>query len=181
MSDIQIASRYAKSIFELASEKGVLEETAADFKLIQQVCSQNRDFVVMLENKIIGIDKKWEIIKSIFAGKISDLTVTFLNVVTSKNREEHIQAISAAFETQYNEANGVVKAQLITTVPLEASQISQFEAFALKESSAKAVQLETAVDDALIGGYVLRIGDQLIDNSVKSRLAKLRQSLLAKV
>ncbi|GJM62204.1 MULTISPECIES: ATP synthase F1 subunit delta [Persicobacter] len=181
MSDIQVASRYAKSIFELASEKGVLEATAADFKLIQQVCSQNRDFVVMLENPIIGIDKKWGIIKSIFEGKISELAMTFLNVVTSKNREEHIQSISAAFEEQYNEANGVVKAQLTTTVALEASQLTQFEAFALKESKAKSVQLETAVDDALIGGYILRIGDQLIDNSVKSRLAKLRQSLLAKV
>ncbi|BDD00222.1 ATP synthase F1 subunit delta [Persicobacter psychrovividus] len=181
MSDIKVASRYAKSIFELASEKGTLEQTSQDFKLIEEVCEQNREFTLMLKNPIIDISKKWEIVKAIFEGKVSDLTLRFLQVVNDKKRIDHIRSIADSFEARYNEKNGIIKAHLETTFQLDAEQFSQFEQIALARTGAKAVQLEAAVNPALIGGYIFRIGDQMIDNSVKNRLTKLRQSLTAKV
>lgn len=174
MSDIRVASRYAKSLIELADEKGVLEQVHNDMLLFSKVVSQNRDFELLLTNPVITPDKKLAVLTGIFGGKVQQMTQMFFNIVTSKNRESVLTFIASEFEKQYNELKGIQVVTVRSAVPLAPAQrdalIKQLTA-----ETGKIIQLKESVDPSLIGGFVLRVGDKQIDNSVKNSLRKLKK------
>lgn len=173
MSDIRVASRYAKSLIELADEKGVLEEVHNDMLLFSKVVHQNRDFELMLTNPIIKPDKKLAVLNSIFGGKVEPMTQMFFDIVARKNRESVLPLMTAQFEKQYNELKGI---QVVTvkSAALLAPAQRDFLIKQLTAETGKIIQLKESVDPSLIGGFVLRVGDKQIDSSVKNSLRKLR-------
>lgn len=173
MSDIRVASRYAKSLLDLAIEKGTLEQVRQDMLLLDKTVQENRDYRLMLKNPIIKHDKKLAILKAIFGGKISDMTSLFLEIITRKNREAVLESVPQEFENQYNLKNNIQTATITTAVPLDANLRDEFSQIVARKTG-KTVQLEEKVDPALIGGYVLTIGDTQIDDSIKSSLQRLR-------
>lgn len=173
MSDTRVASRYAKSLLDLAQEKGMLEQVRQDMLLLDKTVQQNRDYQLMLKNPIIKHDKKLAILKAIFGGKVSDMTSLFLEIVTRKNREAVLESMPAEFEKQYNLKNNIQKATITTAVPLDSNLRDEFSQLVAKKTG-KTIQLEEKVDPSLIGGFVLTIGDTQIDDSIKSSLQRLR-------
>lgn len=173
MSDIRVASRYAKSLIELADEKGVLEEVHADMLLLSSIISANRDFKLLLHNPVIKSNKKLAILNQIFTGKVQPMTLMFFNIVASKGRESVLAFIAAEFEKQYNELKGIQVAKVTTAVPLLPADrdilIKQLTA-----ETGKIIQLEETIDPALIGGILLRVGDRQIDSTVKDKLRRLK-------
>ncbi|QCR24195.1 ATP synthase F1 subunit delta [Pontibacter sp. SGAir0037] len=175
MSEIRVASRYAKSLIELAEEKGVLEQVNEDMKLFSNIVSQNRDFKLLLRNPIVKSDKKLAVINGIFKGKVQDMTLSFFNIVARKNRESLLDVVASEFKTQYNLRKGIQKATVTSAAPLTPA-LRQELAQRLANQTGKAVELEEIVDPSLIGGFVLRIGDQQIDSSVKYKIRKLKNN-----
>lgn len=173
MSDIRVASRYAKSLIELADEKGVLEQVQQDMLLFSKVVSQNRDFQLMLTNPVIKSDKKLKVINSIFTGKVHKLTLMFFNLVAQKSREAVLLSMTSEFERQYNEVKGIQIATVVSAVPFAPAQRDALIRQLTLETG-KIIQLKETVDPSLIGGFVLRVGDKQIDSSVKNSLRKLR-------
>lgn len=173
MSDIRVASRYSKSLIELANEKGILEEIHQDMILFSKVVSQNRDFQLLLTNPVVKSDKKLAVINSIFTGKVQPMTLMFFNIVAKKKRESVLTFIASEFEKQYNEVKGIQVVSVTSAFPLAAAQreslIKQLAA-----ETGKTIQLKESIDPSLIGGFVLRVGDKQIDSSVKNSLRKLR-------
>ena len=173
MSELRVASRYAKSLLELAAEQGVLEEVHADMISFHKVCTVNRDFYLMLKNPIIKHDKKLAILKAIFSDKVNKLTLAIFDIITRKNRESILDAIAKEFHLQYNIYKGVEVAQIVSAVPLGKDIKAKIEALVSKISSFDKVELEEKVDEDLIGGYILTVGDRQIDDSIKSKLKAL--------
>src|SRR4051812_10039428 len=97
-----VASRYAKSLLDLAIEMKQVEEVNKDMRLIKSVCHQNRELSLLLKSPVIGTEKKNAIVKAIFDGKVSKTTLSFLNLLTLKRREGDIEEIAIAFNDQYN-------------------------------------------------------------------------------
>lgn len=174
MSDVRAASRYAKSLLELADEKGVLEEVQQDMLLLNSVCEENRSFLLMLKNPIIKHRKKKAILELIFNGKVNDVTMAIFDIITRKNREAILPSIATEFIKQYNIKKGVEVAKVITTVPLDAKLKKEFENIVLQISKSKSVQLEEVVDENIIGGFVLKVGDRQIDDSIKTKINELK-------
>ncbi|MDH5367378.1 MAG: ATP synthase F1 subunit delta [Cyclobacteriaceae bacterium] len=174
MSDFRAASRYAKSLLELADEKGVLEEVQKDMLLLSSVCKTNRDFSLMLINPIVKHRKKREILEAIFKGKVNKVTISIFDIITRKNREAILPSIATEFNKQYNIKKGIEVAKVITTVPLDAKLKKEFENIVSKISKSKTVQLEEVVDKNIIGGFVLKLGDRQIDDSIKTKLNELK-------
>lgn len=173
MSELRVASRYAKSLIELANERGVLEQVHADMQLFTSTVAQSRDFKLLLQNPIVKPEKKLAVLTAIFQGKVQELTLAFYNIVARKKRESYLEAIASSFEAQYNELKGIEKATVVSAIPLTAvlrDQLGQ----RLAAESGKQIILEEKIDPSLIGGFVLRIGDKQIDSSVKHSLRKLR-------
>lgn len=175
MSDIRVASRYAKSLIELAEEKGVLEKVHEDMKLFSNVVSQNRAFQLLLQNPIVKPDKKLAVINGVFTGKVNEMTLAFFNIVARKNRESLLAQIAVEFKEQYNLYKGIQRASVTSAVALDAGLYTQL-AQQLANETGKRIELEQIIDPSLIGGFVLRVGDKQIDSSVKYNLNKLRNN-----
>lgn len=173
MSEYRVASRYAKSLLELAEEKGVLEEIFNDMKQFSNVCKESREFELMLKNPIIKHDKKNAILKSIFKGKVHDITLAIFDIITRKNREPILPKMAKAFLTQYNIKKGIEEARVTTAVALTDELRKEMVSLVKKISSKNEVQLKEVIDEDMIGGYILKIGDRQIDDSLRSKIKEL--------
>lgn len=174
MADSRAASRYVKSLLGLAVEQKVLDEIHRDMLLFSKVCDENRSFGLMLQNPIIKHDKKLEILKKIFKGKVHSLTMAFFDIITRKNRESILSGIAKEFHNAYNAYNGIGKATVITAVPLDAGLRAEFEKLAKNYSDKKQIELIEKVDHDMIGGFVLNVGDRQIDASINNKIKTLK-------
>ena len=167
-----VAGRYAKSLIELAQEQKALDAVHDDMLAFSKVCEESRDFKNILRNPIVNHDKKLEILKAIFEGKVNALTMAIFNIITKKNREEILYDISKEFHNQYNAINSIGRAKVVSSVALDKKQLSTFEKI-VADAINKKVELEAQVDEDLIGGFVLTVEDKQVDTSVRTQLNKL--------
>lgn len=174
MSELRVASRYAKSLLDLAQERGELEVVKQDMDLFSKTLEENRDLRLLLRNPIVKHDKKLAILQAIFKGKVSAMTEKFFSIVTQHSRESALIFIGAEFLTQYNQLRGMQVAEVTTATPLTPELRAQLQQMVRQQSGQSGVTLTEKLDASLIGGFVLRIGDRLIDDSVSYRLRKLR-------
>lgn len=173
MSEIRVASRYAKSLIELAIEKGVLEEVHFDMQLFTNTVESNRELYLLLKNPIVQNDKKQAILKALFGARVNKMTNLFFEIISRKKREGNLPAIAREFHARYNEYKGIVSAEVVTTFELTAQLRKEFIAI-IEKISGKSVELHERIDKSLIGGYVLRIEDKQIDESISARLMELK-------
>ena len=174
MSEIQVASRYAKSLIDLAQEQNVLEPVRQDIELFIKICKENPELRAVLANPIISLDKKAAILSSIFTGKVNQLILNYFKIVVNKGRSEILYATAKEFTNSYNVLKNIVKARVSSAAPLSEKSRKQIED-AVKEVTKGEVVLETTVDPNLIGGYVLTVGDKQLDTSISSSLKKLKK------
>jgi len=116
---MSVASRYAKSLIDLAIETKQLEAVRKDMQLIKNVCTSNGDFVNLLESPIVKTDKKMAIFKTIFDGKISVTTQAFLNIIAIKKREGYIDDIAFAFDDLYKLHLNITTVKVETATKLD--------------------------------------------------------------
>jgi len=174
MSDIRVAARYAKSLIDLAQEKGVLEEVHADMQLFSKTVRDNRDFKLFLTNPIIKHDKKLVILQRVFQNKVQPLTQTFFSIVTQKHREAILDSVATEFIRQYNVIKGIEIASITTAVPLSPELRAQVNQ-KIASLTGKTVQLIEKVDQNMIGGFILRVGDKQVDDTIRTDLRHLKQ------
>lgn len=172
-SESSVAFRYAKSLIDLAKEKGLTEEVHKDMQFFRQTLAQNRQLLLMFKNPIVRKDKKYAVLKAIFANRLNPMTMAIFEIITRKHRESIIDGIADEFIRLYNDMKGIQKAQVVTTVPLTEDLRKQFNHIVAK-STGKTVQLEEKIDPKLIGGYILRIGDTQVDASIRNQLNTIR-------
>ncbi|MFY0599199.1 MAG: ATP synthase F1 subunit delta [Cyclobacteriaceae bacterium] len=173
MSTTKVAIRYAKPLLELAEEKGVLEKVHADIAGFSSICNESRDFVLMLKSPLISHLKKADILSSIFKGKVQDITLSFLDIIARKSRENLLPDISEEFLKLYNDKMGLQEAVVKTTVALDADTRKAFEKL-VTEITGKKPLLKEEVDKDLLGGYIVKLGDRQIDDSVSGKLKDLK-------
>lgn len=174
MSEIQVASRYAKSLIDLAVEQNVLEQVKKDIELFLETGRANPELQAILKNPIIGLDKKANILDGLFAGKVHEIILSFFKIVIRKGRSEILYATGKEFISQYNILKNVVKATVTSASPLSKENISQIEDV-VKQATNGEVILTSHVDPNLIGGFILKVGDKQFDTSISSKLNKLRK------
>ena len=173
MTDNRVATRYAKSLIELAIEKGVVDKVHDDMKSFAELCQSNRDFLLMLRKPIISHDRKRKVLYELFEGKVDPSTLAIFDIITRKNREAYLPAIAEEFVSQYRTYRGIQKAVVTTPFPLTEALRSKFKQMVAQQTDSKSVVLEEKVNKELIGGFILRIGDRLMDNSVQHKLQSL--------
>ena len=176
MKNPRLAGRYAKSLLDLAVEKQVLEPVLQDMMSIESLCSQSAEFCSMLKSPVIRGEKKVAVIKALLGDSVSPLTTGFIALVSDKSRESVLREIASAFIAQYKIYKNILVATLTTALPASA------ELKATVESKAKAlypnqeIELQTKVDPAMIGGFLLEVGDRVIDATVRRDLLEVRKN-----
>lgn len=166
MLNPRLASRYAKSLLDLAVEKDQLAAVYADMQVLRQICKGNRDFVNLLRSPVIKAGVKRKIIGAVTNGKISSLTTAFNGLLASKGRERNLPEIITAFISQYKQHKNIYTVKLTTVVPISAALREEIIGQVKKAGGFHTIELEEKVDESLIGGFVLQVGDKLVDASI---------------
>lgn len=177
MSVSIVASRYAKSLIELAKEQNVLPAVYEDMKLFKDTVDNNRGLMLALKSPVVRHEKKLGILKALFEDKVNPVTFAIFNIITKKNREAILDSIAEEFLIAYNDFQGIQKALVVTTTPLTEELRKQFTSI-VAAATGKTVQLEEKIDENLIGGYLLRVNDRQVDASLKKRLNEMKLELV---
>lgn len=175
MPNPRLAARYAKSLVDLATERGQLEAVYKDMLYLQAICKSNPDFVALLRSPVIKADKKQAILEAVTKINVSELTAAFNRLLISKGREENLPEIVAAFIDQYNGLKGIHKVKLTTAQPLGEDVKQQILGKIKSDTALQNIELETAVEDKLIGGFVLEFNNNLVDASIARDLRDIKK------
>lgn len=175
MQNPRLASRYAKSLLDLALERNALDETLRDMQTLHDVCRASREFEVMLGSPVISGDKKQAILNAVLANyQMGQLSGAFINLLISKGREENLPEIASAFISQYNQLKNIRTVKVTTSAPISESVKNDIMSKVSAAMPGGTVQLKTEVDPDLIGGFVMEMEDRLYDASVKKKLNDIR-------
>lgn len=175
MSENKAASRYAKSLIDLSTEHNAFEEIKNDMVLLEQVIDQNPELEAILKNPIVPLDKKSGILENVFGNKVNEVTKAFFKLVVSKGRSAILFDTSKAFIAQYNAIKGIVTANVTSATELTAESRAEIIAIVKKEIGANEVVIKEKINDKLIGGFILKVGDRQFDASIASSLSKLKK------
>lgn len=174
-----VANRYAKSLMDLATEANQLDTVRNDMRTIEQVYRENREFALFLDSPIIKTDKKLAVLNTLFKGKISDITLSFLNLLTKKHRESYMKDIAAAFNEQYKANKNIFTAVVTSAKGLDAATRQKLTDLVRSQMNGE-VELTEKIDASTIGGFVLKIGDRQVDRTVAKQLSNLKRELTNK-
>jgi len=180
MSEIQVASRYANSLLDLAKERNSLEAIKSDLDSFLAVLKATPELRAVLKNPIISPDKKFSIIKEVFGPSVQEIVISFFKIVISKGRAEVLYETAKEFVNGYNKINGVIKASVVSAVQLTDENKAEVKRV-VEQATQKKVVLETRIEPDLIGGFVLTVGDKQFDASISSSLSKLKKEFTQKV
>jgi F-type H+-transporting ATPase subunit delta len=178
MTNPRLATRYAKSIIDLSIEQKQLDTVYGDMKFILRVCKSNPDFLAVLRSPIIKPTSKGKIIESITKERVSVLTSSFIKLLVTKTRETNLPEIAAAFVDQYNSINNIHKVKITTAVPM-ADALQEAILSKVKEGNPTgSIDLETMVNESLIGGFILEAGGKSLDASISRDLKDVKKQFL---
>jgi F-type H+-transporting ATPase subunit delta len=170
------ALRYAKAIFELASEKNSLDTVLSDMNTVSEVLNANPDLVSVIESPVVSVQDKKEVLTKVFTSLTKE-TNKLLELLLSNNRIDVLAKVATSFNELYNDYKGNEKAIVVTALPLEGA----LETSVLKKLNnltGKNVTLTNIVDESIIGGFILRVGDKEFNASVANQLNKLKREFI---
>ena len=174
-----LANVYARSLYELAQKAGAqdkINEVAAELDQISELLTEDKQFREFLASPIIDKGARSESLKRMFTNRVTDITLRFLLVLNQKGRLGHFGPIADAFDQLVQEAFGRVEVDVFTAAPLGREQLDSIRD-RIRQALGRDPVLHPYTEAAMLGGLKLRIGDQLIDGSVATKLRRMKQNL----
>jgi F-type H+-transporting ATPase subunit delta len=176
---IRLTEAYARALFDLARESQLVDAVKDDLDLLMDVAAEERDFARVMTSPYFSEQVKMQLVRKIFCGRISKLTVNFLMVVIAHDRMTFLPKIATRYDEIWDGFHGryivnVTVSQTLTDD--EVRGLSDDIAAAIKSQ----IRLDLAVNPGIIGGIVIRCGDRVIDNSIKGRLQRAVETIAAR-
>ncbi len=172
-----IAVTYARSLFDLSEEAGVAKEVGDELEQLVALLKAQPELNRMFSLQSIHPTRRAASIEAIFSGRVSDLTCRFLHVLNRKDRLGHLAATTTAFNALLRKKHGEVDVQVWTAAPIDQALYDRLTE-KLSAATGRAAVLHHRVDEDLLGGLKLRIGDRQFDGSVAMQLQQLRKQLI---
>lgn len=176
MNESIISVRYTKALFSLAVEKGVLDVVKNDIESVYVLMSVSEELQQVFKNPVLKPSKKEEIIELVFTS-FNPITISFIKLLLQNRREEHLQDIARNFLTRYRRFKGIETALFTTAISVDQNIYKKIKSI-IEQQLKTEVELNSQIDEKIIGGFILKVGDKQIDASVLSNLNKLRRKLL---
>jgi F-type H+-transporting ATPase subunit delta len=178
MSNIRVIKRYAYVLLDNADAAGLAKSINSDAIIFVGVCKSNRELTTILKNPVIKGDKKLGIIYALFKDKFNKVTLEFIDLIISNHREIFLKEIFENYISFYKIKQGILEAELITAIPVEASTLISVSEYLKKKTGVKEVELNNSINKDIIGGFTLKYRDKLIDASIARRIEELKKHLL---
>lgn len=176
MATARVAARYAKALLSLAQERGDVEAVGRDLETLHVVLRGSHDLVLLLQSPIVKADKKQAVLDAVLGDHLSDLTTSFLKILVTKGREGLVVDMVDEGQRQLNILRNIQEASVTTAVPLT-EELRQRILGQMAKVHDGEVDMVEHVNPDILGGYILQMGDQMIDASVKRQLRSLGREL----
>lgn len=180
-----VAGRYAQALYDIASEeetlpkyKSTVDKIELELKAVRTILDENIELQRLLYHPQITAAAKKELLDQLFKGKISEVTGNFLALLVDRRRATYFGDIVDEFVALANASRGIIEAKVTTAVELNDMEKGELSSI-LARLTGKKVQTSYAVDPSILGGVIVRVGDKIIDGSVKTRLSTLKDRLKA--
>jgi F-type H+-transporting ATPase subunit delta len=177
MNESKITVRYAKALFALAKEANSFEAMKKDMELLYRCIQEITELQFVIQSPVIKVSEKIRLFEVSFRDTFSQLTFSFINLVLERRREEYLMGISRHFLTLLKTEQGIQSAELVTASPLDETLRKSILQYITRKFNTK-VELQETVDDKLIGGFILRVGDRQLDASITSKLKRIQNELV---
>lgn len=173
----KIAKRYAKALLDIGKEDGNYEQYGRELKEFAKICSSNTKFFNVLSNPVFSVEERVKILDHVLERMgFSEIVKNFLRVLLERRRINKIQEISDYYSKLLDEILGIVRAKIITARPLKKKTLGKLIK-SLEKFTSKKVKPETEIDESIIGGVIVKIGDLVLDGSITAQLKGLKESL----
>ena len=174
-----VAGTYGEALYELAVEEKKEQAFLEEVNALVRILKDNPEFSEMMNHPKILKEEKQEALKNVFEGKLSQELTGFLVLILQKERYSEIDGILKYFIDRMKEHLKIGTAYVTTAITLKDSQKKQIEQKLLETTQYKSMEIFYNEDESLIGGMIIRIGDRVVDSSVKSKLERLTKELTA--
>lgn len=181
MPNPRLASRYAKSLMDLAGETGQLEAVFSDLKYLNAMCKGSREFTNFIKSPVINADKKQKIFQTLFEGKIGSLMAEFCKLLIKKGREIYLPEMAVEGIRQYRQIKNIRQVNITTAAPVSDELQQELITRIKSEIPDKQIDLSMKVDKGLIGGFVLETDNNLFDASILRDLNDIKKQFLGNV
>jgi F-type H+-transporting ATPase subunit delta len=168
---VHLADIYARAFFELAERSKMVNAVKDDLDVVQDISVQEKDFRTLMTSPYFSSDLKKQMVQKILSGKLCDLTVDFLMVVIRHNRMMFLPQIIARFNELWEAHHGYKIVQVTVSQMLNSQEAEKLSADIAHAINNKA-KLQMGVNPSIMGGIIIRFGDRVIDNSIRSRLRR---------
>ena len=175
MADI-VSERFALSLYEVAAEGDKQKQFLDELTAVCKVFVHEPDFLKMLLTPSIAAEDKHKVLRTAFEGRIETYLLNFLLLITDKRRIGLIHEMRQAYKEQYYFDNGIVEVRAITAKPMGAALTEKLKA-KMSAVTGKQVVLETSVDESILGGIVVKLGNEQFDTSLRTRLNEIASRL----
>ncbi len=169
-----LAKRYAQAVFDLSVENKTTDKVARNLVLIKEVLQENRQLRRILENPVLDDSKKATVLSKLFAKHVEELTARFLHLITRKGRASYLLSICEAFDEIYKEYRNILSAELVTAIDVD-KKIRKSIIAKLQQITDKNIELIETVNEDIIGGFVVKMGDYQYDASIANQLKRLKK------
>ena len=171
-----VAARYAQALFDVARDTEKIADTENELRGILQAVKDSRELQQVLYNPQVPVDLKKEIVKEVFGNQVSKNVLNFLCVILDRRREIYLNDIVERYIALANETRNVIQAEVTSAVELPiVHKVNLMQV--LSRMTGKEIRVSYNVDPEIIGGLVVRLGDRIIDGSIKRQLERLRDSI----
>lgn len=171
-----VSKTYSEAIFNIALEEGRLSDIQNEFEFVVSIMNEYPDFYEILKTPKINATEKKTVLQEAFGEKISQTLLNFLKIIIDKKRGSDILEIKADFDDRIDRQMGIAKATVESVVPLSDEQLNILKSN-LNRITGKEIRISTKINPELLGGMVVKVGDKVIDGSVKFKLEGMLESL----
>lgn len=176
MKNTVVSERYAQALFQLANGENLIDKIREDLKLVVDTMNQYPEFTGLLFQPVINSADKKEMFTKIFSDKLNKYTLNFVSLLIDKKRETLIEEIAELYTAMVNKLHSKVVAKVYTAIEVQDSELNLLRA-RLESYLDKKVDMETYVDKSIMGGVLVKLGDRVIDGTLKTRFENMARSL----
>lgn len=177
MSNSIVANRYAQALFELAQEKQVLAEVSADLAELTKVIKGNPELLALLISPKLSEERKKQVVAEIFANA-NQIVINILEILIEKKRVNEAIYLAESFSALAADVQGAAEATVYSTRELTAEERESISTTFAKRVGKQTLTITNEVDPSLVGGIRIQIGNHIFDNSVASKLNRLKRELI---
>ena len=173
-----VGTTYGEALFELAVDEGREDQFLEEVTALKELLKQNPDFEKLMNHPKILKEEKIKVLEEVFEGRISKELLGLLHLVVSKDRYGQINEILDYFIAEVKKSQKIRIAYVTTAIPLGEAKKKEIEEKLLETTDFVKMEMHYQVEEDLIGGMIIRIGDRVVDSSVRTKLFDLRRDLL---